>query len=441
MKVCIIGSGYVGLVAGAGFAEIGHDVMCVDISAEKIDALTAGEIPIYEPGLKPLCDRNRAAGRLSFSTDIAAGIRFGHIIVIAVGTPEREDGSADLSSVLAVAKTIAQHMDGYRIVACKSTVPVGTNARVRAVMAETTQHPFDVVSNPEFLREGEAVQDFMKPPRVVIGTDSQQAAEAMRQLYAPLYGYQDARERIVCMDPRSAEMTKYAANAYLATRITFINEIANLCERVGANIEHVRQGMGMDPRIGLQFLQPGCGFGGSCFPKDVQAILKTAIDHEAVMRVLTAVNETNDEQKRVPFAKVRAHFGGSVAGKRVAIWGLAFKAHTDDVRESPAIYIARALLEGGAEVAVHDPIAMDTFRRLVTDVVSFCDDPMDALNDADALILVTAWPQYAQVDWRDVAARMRGNFIMDGRNLWSSQPLPNDLHYVGIGRGDLSCSC
>jgi UDPglucose 6-dehydrogenase len=435
MKVCVIGSGYVGLVAGAGFAEIGHTVKCVDIDKRKIDALNRGEIPIYEPGLDVLFSRNRREGRLTFSTEVGEAVASSEVVVIAVGTPEREDGSADLSAVLAVATSVADSMAGFTVVACKSTVPVGTNEKVREVIAARTAHPFAVVSNPEFLREGEAVEDFMHPPRVVIGTNDARAEHVMRALYAPLYGYYDARDRIICMDPRSAEMTKYVANAFLATRITFINEMANLCEAVGADITRVRLGAGTDPRIGLHFFLPGCGYGGSCFPKDVQALLRIARNHQHDLSVLAAVDSANDSQKLVPFHKVKERLGGSVEGRTIAVWGLAFKPETDDVREAPAIYIVKALLAEKAKVRAHDPIAVGNFKRLVTEDAVYCDDMYEALDGADALIVCTDWKAYRTADLAKIASRLKGKLVVDGRNIWAESPRPAGLTYDGIGLG------
>jgi UDPglucose 6-dehydrogenase len=435
MKVCVIGSGYVGLVAGAGFAEIGHKVRCVDIDANKVAEMNKGAVPIYEPGLDELFLRNRAAGRLTFSTKVGAGVKWADVVLIAVGTPEKEDGSADLSYVLSAAKTIAENMDGYTVVACKSTVPVGTNQKVREVLAAHTDQEFSVVSNPEFLREGEAIEDFMHPPRVVIGTTDTRAEHIMRALYAPLYGYYDARDRIICMDPRSAEVTKYVANAFLATRITFINEMANLCEAVGADILKVRRGAGTDPRIGQYYFDPGCGYGGSCFPKDVQALLRTAKTHNHTLKVLEAVDQANDDQKLIPFNKVKKRLGGSLEGKTIAIWGVAFKPETDDIRESPAIYIVTSLLAEGATVKVHDPIAMPTFKRLVSDKPIFCEDMYDALDDADALLIITGWMTYQEADFSMIEARLKGHIVIDGRNILANCPLPHSLHYEGIGQG------
>ncbi len=437
MKVCVIGSGYVGLVAGAGFAEIGHDVKCVDIDQSKIDALKRGEIPIYEPGLDELFERNSKAGRLGFTTEVAVEVRAADVVLIAVGTPEREDGSADLSAVLAVAKTIGESIEKYTVVACKSTVPVGTNEKVRETIASCTDLPFAVVSNPEFLREGEAIEDFMHPPRVVIGTNDKRAEEIMRTLYAPLYGYYDAQDRIICMDPRSAEVTKYVANAFLATRITFINEMANFCEAVGADVTKVRLGAGTDPRIGLYYFFPGCGYGGSCFPKDVQALLRTAKAHEYPLEVLEAVDRANDGQKLVPFLKIKERLGGDLKGKTVAIWGLAFKPETDDIRESPAIYIVNSLLEAGATVRAHDPIAVPNFKRLVSDAPLYIDDMYEAVEGADALIVVTDWKAYKEASLAEIEKRLKGNVVVDGRNIWSAIERPASWSYEGIGLGNL----
>jgi UDPglucose 6-dehydrogenase len=358
--------------------------------------------------------------------------------VIAVGTPEREDGSADLSAVLDVAETIAENIDGFTVVACKSTVPVGTNELMRERIVATTDRPFAVVSNPEFLREGEAVGDFMNPPRVIIGTDDPRAEEMMRALYAPLYGYYDAADKIICMDPRSAEMTKYVANAFLATRITFINEMANLCEAVGADVTKVRLGAGTDPRIGQYYLNPGCGYGGSCFPKDVQALLRTSREHDNELRVLSAVDTANEAQKLVPYQKVRRRLGGDLSGRRIAVWGLSFKPETDDIRESPAIEIVRALLGAGARVAAHDPIAMPNFARLVSDEPEYFDDQYAALDGAVALIVVTDWQVYRSADLDEVARRLTGErLVIDARNAWAELERPAAIEYDGIGLGTL----
>jgi UDPglucose 6-dehydrogenase len=435
MKVCVIGSGYVGLVAGAGFAEIGHEVWCVDIDQQKVDTLNQNKVPIYEPGLDELFVRNRQAKRLFFSTDVAGAVRIADVVMIAVGTPEHEDGSADLSQVLTVAKQVAMNIDGFTVVACKSTVPVGTNEKIRMAIAANTNQPFAVVSNPEFLREGEAVIDFMHPPRVVIGTDDPRAEDIMRRLYAPLYGYYDAQERIICMDPRSAEMTKYVANAFLATRITFINEMANLCESVGADITKVRLGVGTDPRIGLYYFYPGCGYGGSCFPKDVQALLRTAKSNGYPLQILEAVDHANDRQKIIPFEKVVAALDGNIAGKNIAVWGLAFKPETDDIRESPAIEIVRSLLQAGATVRAHDPIAMSAFKRLVTEEPYFYEDMYTAVTGADALIIITDWKVYREANLTYIAEAMLGDIVIDGRNIWANMERPTRWKYQGIGLG------
>jgi UDPglucose 6-dehydrogenase len=437
MKVCVIGSGYVGLVAGAGFAEIGHTVRCVDIDEKKIAEINAGGIPIYEPGLDKLFDNNLKAGRLTFSTDVGQGIAWADVVLIAVGTPEREDGSADLSAVLAVAETIGKNLSGYTVVACKSTVPVGTNEKVRDVIAANTDQEFSQVSNPEFLREGEAIEDFMHPPRVVIGTEDKRAEAIMRALYAPLYGYYDAQERIICMDLRSAEVTKYVANSFLATRITFINEMANLCETVGADVTKVRVGAGTDPRIGEYYLEPGSGYGGSCFPKDVQALLRTARAYDHKLSVLESVDKANDRQKLIPFEKVQSHLGGSLKGKTIAVWGLAFKAETDDIRESSAIYIVRKILEAGAAVRAHDPIASSNFARLITTDPVYVEDMYEALDGSDALVICTDWSVYKEADMDKVAKRLTGDVVIDGRNIWAHRERPKGWRYDGIGLGHL----
>src|SRR5689334_21252986 len=364
MKLCVVGTGYVGLVAGTCFAESGNDVVCVDNVVAKIDALRRGEVPIYEPGLEELIRRNVAEGRLTFSTDLADGVKKSRVCFIAVGTPENEDGSADLSAVLAVARGIAQAMDGHRVVVTKSTVPVGTHAKIRQAMAPVTRQPFDVVSNPEFMKEGAAIEDFLKPDRVVIGAASPEAFKIMHEIYEP---FVRTGAPILEMDNASAEMTKYAANALLATRISFMNEIANLCERVGADVEYVRRGVGYDRRIGHHFLFPGVGYGGSCFPKDVQAIIHTAHEHGLAFPVLTGVEQVNDGQKRRLVEKVTAEFGEDLRGKRFAIWGLAFKPRTDDMREAPALAVVHGLLERGAELAVHDPEALAQAKKAFGD--------------------------------------------------------------------------
>lgn len=435
MRICVVGTGYVGLVAGAGFAEFGNDVVCADIDANKIERLHAGEIPIYEPGLEPLVERNVAEKRLRFTTDVAEAVSDVDVVFVAVGTPPKADGSADLSYVWDVARTIGQHATGFTIVVDKSTVPVGTADRVMEILKEAGPgKDFAVVSNPEFLKEGDAINDFMKPSRVVIGTDDERAQETMRYLYAP---FVRTRERIQVMDARSAEVTKYACNAMLATRISFMNEIAKLCDRVGANVQDVRLGMGWDERIGSRFLFPGVGYGGSCFPKDVKAIISTAREHEIALSILEAVEDVNERQKKLLAEYVIEHFGGDVKGKIVALWGLAFKPRTDDVREAPALTIANTLLEAGATLRLHDPVARETFSELLPPRagVTYCDHNYDAVEGADALCLVTEWPAYRRPDFRRVKQLMRGSVLFDGRNIWAPEVVRElGFDYYGIGR-------
>jgi UDPglucose 6-dehydrogenase len=432
MKLCVVGTGYVGLVAGTCFAESGNDVVCVDNVVAKIDALRRGEVPIYEPGLEELIRRNVAEGRLTFSTELADGVRGSRVCFFAVGTPEREDGSADLSAVLAVARGVAQTMDGYRIVVTKSTVPVGTHAKIRAAMAPLTSHPFDVVSNPEFLKEGAAIEDFMKPDRVVIGAGSPEAFKTMRELYEP---FVRTGAPILEMDNASAEMTKYAANALLATRISFMNEIANLCERVGADVEFVRRGVGYDRRIGHHFLFPGVGYGGSCFPKDVQAVIHTAHEHGMKFPLLGAVEEVNDAQKRLLVEKVVAELGNDLRGKRLAVWGLAFKPRTDDMREAPAITVINGLLDRGAEVAVHDPEALAQARRVFTDRVTYHRVNYEALAGADALLIVTEWNEFRRPDLDRMKRLLKRPIVFDGRNIYDPEVMrEHGFTYVPIGR-------
>lgn len=432
MKVCVIGTGYVGLVAGACFADTGSEVTCVDISQEKIDMLHRGEIPIYEPGLQEIVARNVEEGRLSFSTDVPAGIRACDVIFIAVGTPQDEDGSADLQHVEAVARTIGDNMNGYKVVVDKSTVPVGTADIVKGIIAERTEHEFSVVSNPEFLKEGAAVQDFLKPDRVIIGTDDERAQKIMRRLYAP---FQRTSERIIFMDVRSAEMTKYAANAMLATRISFMNEVARLCEIVGADVDLVRRGIGSDPRIGNKFLFPGVGFGGSCFPKDLRALIQTGRENGVEMEVLNAVVAVNERQKHVMAERVVDHFGQDLSGRRFALWGLSFKPETDDMREAPSLVIIEDLLARGAEVVAHDPIAAEVARGILGDRITFVDNNYDALNDADALLIVTEWSQYRNPTFETIKERLKQPVLFDGRNLYRPERM-RELGFVhySIGR-------
>tara|TARA_R110002072_G_scaffold235480_7_gene393061 strand:+ start:2093 stop:3394 length:1302 start_codon:yes stop_codon:yes gene_type:complete len=433
MRIAVVGTGYVGLVAGTCFAESGNTVTCIDIDQAKIDGLKNGVVPIYEPGLEELLKRNSRDGRLLFTTDYAEGIANAQVCFIAVGTPTGEDGSADLKYVLAAAKSIAEAMTGYMVVVDKSTVPVGTGAKVRAVIEANTDHPFDVVSNPEFLKEGAAIDDFLKPNRVVIGSSSERSSRVMDELYEP---FVRTGNPILHMDVESAELTKYAANAMLATRISFMNEIANLCTRVGANIDMVRHGIGSDERIGSRFLFSGVGYGGSCFPKDVKAVIHTAADHEYDFRILRAVEDVNEAQKHVQFAQVTAEFGADLTGRRFAVWGLAFKPNTDDMREAPAVVLIESLLQAGATVVVHDPEAMKMAQEhYLGDRVEYADRPMDALPDADALILVTEWNEFRRPDFDAIKAALKQPTIFDGRNIWPRESVEQlGFNYAGIGR-------
>ncbi len=432
MKLCVVGTGYVGLVAGTCFAESGNDVICVDIDAEKVSRLRQGKVPIYEPGLEELIKRNLAEGRLTFTTDLRQAVRASLLCVIAVGTPPDQDGSADLAAVIRVGGEIADAMDGYRVIVNKSTVPVGTAERVAQVVASRTAHPFDVVSNPEFLKEGAAVEDFMKPDRVVIGSDGVRATELMRELYEP---FVRTERPILIMSTASAEMTKYCANAMLAARISLMNEFANLCERVGADVDDVRRGIGFDLRIGHHFLFPGVGYGGSCFPKDVKAVIRSAEQYDLDFRMLRAAEEVNERQKRTLVDKVMAHFGGSLRGMRFAVWGLAFKPRTDDMREAPALTIIEALLKAGAEVHVHDPEALNEARRLFGDRLRYHRVNYEALEGADALLVVTEWNEFRRPDFDRMRRVMKRPVIFDGRNIYD----PNDMcergfTYYSVGR-------
>lgn len=439
MKVTVIGSGYVGLVSGACLAEVGNHVLCLDVNADKIRVLNEGGIPIHEPGLDAMVARNRAAGRIRFTTDVVEAARHGTVQFIAVGTPPDEDGSADLQYVVAAARAIGQHMDGYRVIVDKSTVPVGTADKVRAAIAEELQKrgsklEFSVVSNPEFLKEGAAIEDFMRPDRIVVGAEEPRAIEVMRQLYAP---FQRNHERLLVMDVRSAELTKYAANAMLATRISFMNELANLSERLGADIELVRQGIGSDPRIGYGFLYAGAGYGGSCFPKDVKALIRTARGAGQELKILGAVEDANDEQKTILARKVVAHFGESLAGRHFALWGLAFKPNTDDMREAPSRVLVDELLRRGATVAAYDPVAMDEAKRVFGDLsgLDYAADPEAALEGADALIIVTEWKEFRSPDFDVVKAKLKQPLIFDGRNLYDPAAVRSaGFQYSAIGR-------
>ena len=432
MRIAVIGTGYVGLVAGTCFAESGNTVTCVDIDANKIRKLEEGILPIYEPGLEELLKRNVADGRLSFTTDYAKAVPGAHAVFIAVGTPPDEDGSADLKYVLAAAESVAKHMTGYTVIVDKSTVPVGTARKVIAAVQKHAKHPFDVASNPEFLKEGAAIDDFLKPDRVVIGSESKRAADMMEELYAP---FVRTGNPIIHMDIESAELTKYAANAMLATRISFMNEIANICNRVGANVDLVRKGIGSDARIGSRFLFAGLGYGGSCFPKDVQAIVKTSAQNGYDFRILQAVEEVNESQKRLLFDMVSQHFGGDLKGKRLAVWGLAFKPNTDDMREAPAIVVIEALLAAGATVRAYDPEAMhEAKERHFGERIEYAENPMDALPGSDALILITEWNEFRRPDFDAVKEHLRTPVVFDGRNIYRRKTLEEGgFRYYGIG--------
>ena len=442
MKITVFGSGYVGLVTGACLAEVGNKVMCVDVDPAKIDLLNNGGVPIYEPGLTEMVQRNRGAGRLLFTTDPKTGVDFGQVQFIAVGTPPDEDGSADLQYVLAVAQSIAEHMDGFKVVVDKSTVPVGTGDKVAARIRETltrrgVDFEFDVVSNPEFLKEGAAIGYFMKPDRIVIGTENPRSIEVMRQLYAP---FNRNHERLLFMDIRSAELTKYAANAMLATKISFMNELSNLAEILGADIEKVRIGIGSDPRIGFQFIYPGCGYGGSCFPKDVQALEKTAIGVGYTPQLLTAVEAVNNRQKQLLFDKIHDYFGGDLAGRTVALWGLAFKPNTDDMRAASSRALMEALWDAGAKVRAFDPIASDEARRIYgeRDDLHLCSNADEALDGADVLAVVTEWIEFRSPDFDEIRDRLTHPAIFDGRNLYDPNAVQSaGLAHYSIGRRPL----
>ncbi|MCR9015462.1 UDP-glucose dehydrogenase family protein [Aquiflexum gelatinilyticum] len=437
MKITVVGTGYVGLVSGACFSEVGIEVVCVDIDQKKIDNLKNGIMPIYEPGLEEIVKRNFASGRLQFSTNLGEAIQGSQVAFIAVGTPPGEDGSADLKYVLAVADEIGRTMTDYIVVATKSTVPVTTGEKVRASIkgaldARGVDIPFAVASNPEFLKEGAAVDDFMKPDRIVIGVEDERAEEIMKRLYKP---FQLNGDRIIYMDIPSAEMTKYAANAMLATKISFMNDIANLCELVGANANMVRKGIGSDPRIGTRFIYPGVGYGGSCFPKDVKAIVKTGKKYGYDLRVLQAVEDVNDDQKHVLVKKVKKHFGDDLSGKTFAIWGLSFKPNTDDMRESPSIVIIDELIAAGAKVKAYDPIAMKEAQHIyIGDKITYAKDSYDALVDADALLLVTEWSEFRIPSWSAVGKLLHNKVVFDGRNIYDREYL-SELGFTLYGIG------
>ena len=431
MKIAVVGTGYVGLVTGTCFAESGHTVTCLDVDEKKIATLRAGGIPIYEPGLEELVRRNAKDGRLKFSTSYTEAVPDAEIVFIAVGTPPGENGEADLQYVLAAAKQIGQHLGQYTVIVDKSTVPVGSGDKVAEVVRSVSKHPFDVVSNPEFLKEGAAIDDFMRPDRVVVGVASEKAKAVMAELYAP---FVRAEQPILFMDIRSAELTKYAANAMLATRISFMNEMATLCERLGADVDQVRRGIGSDRRIGHPFLFPGVGFGGSCFPKDVQAVMTMARHVGLDFDLLRAVERVNEHQKRWMVEKVLKHFG-KISGKRIAVWGLAFKPKTDDMREAPAITIIEGLAGNGATVKAHDPVAMDVARKLFGAHVEMAPDPYAAVEGADALCLVTEWNEFRQPDLARLKATMRTPVLFDGRNVWdAAKARAAGFTYYGVGR-------
>jgi UDPglucose 6-dehydrogenase len=440
MKLTVIGTGYVGLVTGACFAEMGNDVLCVDVDQRKIDRIKNGDLPIFEPGLADIVARNVSGGRLHFTTDLKEGVRFGTIQFIAVGTPPDEDGSADMQHVLAAAHTIGEHMTDYKLVVDKSTVPVGTADAVRGAVTEALARrgvdvPFSVVSNPEFLKEGAAVEDFMRPDRIVVGVDDERAQYLMQALYAP---FQRQRDKLVMMDIRSAELTKYAANAMLATRISFMNEMALLAEKLGADIEQVRRGIGSDPRIGSQFLYPGCGYGGSCFPKDVKALLHSAEGVGEPLHVLGAVERANERQKHVLVDRIVERFGEDLHGRLFALWGLAFKPDTDDLREAPSRVVVAALVRRGARVVAHDPVAMDEARRVFAmdaAQLEFAPTPNDALEGADALIIVTEWRHFRSPDFARMKQLLKQPVVFDGRNLFNPRTVRNaGIEYHPIGR-------
>jgi UDPglucose 6-dehydrogenase len=431
MKIAVIGTGYVGLVAGACFAESGNDVICVDKDASKVRTLEDGKMPIYEPGLEEIVRRNRQEGRLSFTTSLPDAVRESDIIFIAVGTPQGEDGSADLTHVLGVAREVARSMNGYKVIVDKSTVPVGTSRKVREVVGAETTHPFSIVSNPEFLKQGAAIDDFMKPDRVVIGAEDQRARDIMLELYSP---FTRTGAPIMVMDCASAELAKYAANAMLATRISFMNEVANVCELVGADVDHVRKAIGSDRRIGTSFLFPGVGYGGSCFPKDVKAMIRFAHDKQYDFKILDAVEDVNQSQKTRLFAKMARHFG-DLKGRTVAVWGLAFKPKTDDMREAPAIPLVESLLSAGVTVQAYDPEAAKVARGLFGDRITYTNTNYDALKDADCLAIVTEWNEFRRPDFARMKSLMREPIVFDGRNLFTPEQMKqNGFVYYSIGR-------
>ena len=432
MKITVIGTGYVGLVTGTCLAEAGNDVLCIDIDSAKVQKMQNGEVPIYEPHLETYFERNIKSGRLHFSTKIEEGVAHGEVIFLALPTPEDEDGSADLSYVLGVANQIGDLMKDYKIVVSKSTVPVGTGERVKATLKVKTDVSFDVVSNPEFLREGFAVEDFMKPDRIVVGVESERAQKTMEKLYK---NFVRTGNPIVFMDIKSAELTKYAANAFLATKITYMNEIANYCEKVGANVDDVRMGMGLDERIGKRFLFPGIGYGGSCFPKDVKALHKSGKDAQHHFAILDSVIEVNEKQKTVLFPKMQQHFGGNFKGKNIAVWGLAFKPNTDDIREAPALYMIEKLLAAGATVTAFDPEAMDNVKVKLGNTISFASSMLEAVQGADALLICTEWHAFRNPDFNKLKSALKTSVVFDGRNIYSPEEMnAHGFAYYSVGR-------
>lgn len=432
MKITVIGTGYVGLVTGTCLAETGNQVLCVDIDEEKIKKLKSGIIPIYEPHLDVIFERNQKQGRLKFTTSLQEGVDHGEVIFLALPTPPKEDGSADLKYVLEVSEQIAHLMKSYKIIVSKSTVPVGTVEKITNLIKEITQVPFDVVSNPEFLREGFAVDDFMKPDRVVIGTSSEKAAQIMKDLYKPFVRQGNP---ILIMDEKSAELTKYAANAFLATKITFMNEIANYCEKVGANVDNVRIGIGLDERIGKRFLFPGVGYGGSCFPKDVKALIQSGQEQNIRFKILEAVDEVNNRQKQVLLDKIEAFFQGNIQGRKFAVWGLSFKPDTDDIREAPSLVIIKSLIERGANVSAYDPEAMNNVRKELGDIIHYAQDMYEALEGSDALIIVTEWNVFRTPDLDKVKSLLKQPVIFDGRNVFDWNDMQGKgFYYFSIGR-------
>ena len=437
MKIAIVGTGYVGLVTGSCFAEMGTDVTCIDVNSEKIEGLKNGVIPIFEPGLDEIVARNVAAGRLHFTTSLAECINDVEVLFIAVGTPPQEDGSSDLHHVLDVAKTIGQNLDRYLLVVNKSTVPIGTAQKVRQTIAaelaaRNKNIEFDIASNPEFLKEGDAINDFMRPDRVVVGVDAERAKKLMTQLYNP---FMLVNFRILFMDIASAEMTKYAANSMLATRVSFMNDIANLCDLLGANINMVRQGIGADKRIGSKFLYAGCGYGGSCFPKDIKALIQIAKENKYNLQILSAVEQINQEQKKIVFKKLQQHFAGNLHGKTIALWGLAFKPQTDDIREATSLVIIQLLLDAGCKINVYDFAAMQEVKHVFGDKINYANNMLDATKDADALLLITEWKEFRMPDWEQIKNQMNTLVIIDGRNIYNRAQLTEmGFTYYGIGQ-------